>query len=87
MTEDEKNKVAGRIIAIRDTLFEVMELNNLDHTKRTKALETALADAVELAQEGWSYVSDYFREKWEYEKRLAELIVVLHPLDLGKFHE
>jgi len=32
--------------------------------QRVERLRVALADGVELAEEGWSYASDYFREKW-----------------------
>jgi len=34
--------------------------------ERADRLAEALDDAIELADEGWSYASDYFREKWNY---------------------
>lgn len=34
-------------------------------------LRAALADACELAEEGWSYAGDYFRDKWGYAERMA----------------
>jgi hypothetical protein len=36
-------------------------------------LETALEEALELAQEGWAYASPYFQEKWGFERRYAKL--------------
>ena len=47
-------------------------------------LRKAVEDAIEFAEEGWSYASDYFKEKWEYEKRLAELKQIAHPAQKGK---
>lgn len=41
--------------------------------RRVQELEAVLADAVALAEEGWSYASDYFKEKWNYEGELAEI--------------
>jgi hypothetical protein len=40
---------------------------------RVDELETKLADAVELAAEAVPCVSDYFREKYEMDERLAKL--------------
>ncbi len=43
----------------------------------TPTLRGALEEALDLAHEGWSYAGDYFREKWECEKREAELRATL----------
>jgi hypothetical protein len=40
---------------------------------KVKELEAKLADAIELAAEAIPYASDYFREKYEFESRLAKL--------------
>lgn len=40
-------------------------------------LEQALADAIELAQEGWEYASAYFCEKWDSQERIEKLQAVL----------
>jgi N6-adenosine-specific RNA methylase IME4 len=40
-------------------------------------LEQALADAIELAQEGWAYASPYFNEKWESQERIGRLQAAL----------
>jgi hypothetical protein len=45
----------------------------------TDALRTALGVAIDLAEEGWSYASNYFRQKWGLAERLAELRAVLEP--------
>lgn len=44
---------------------------------RVADLEVALQNALELADEGWGYVSAYFREKWAYRPRVEELQRVL----------
>lgn len=36
-----------------------------------------LEEALDLAEEGWDYASDYFRDKWECERQFKELRVVL----------
>jgi hypothetical protein len=36
-------------------------------------LRRGLTDAIELAEEGWSYVDDCFRTKWRYLERMAAL--------------
>lgn len=40
--------------------------------KRAEALAAALEECIDLAEEGWGYASDYFREKWECEKGIAK---------------
>jgi hypothetical protein len=37
------------------------------------ALAEALREAIDFASEGWGYASDYFRDKWMYEERIAAL--------------
>ena len=36
---------------------------------RIAALERAYREAVEDADEGWAYASDYFRDKWRWDER------------------
>jgi hypothetical protein len=36
-------------------------------------LQAVVENAIELAAEGWTYASPYFREKWEYERRIDEI--------------
>jgi len=40
-------------------------------------LKAALREAIMLAEEGWGYAGDYFREKWDYEEQLATLKAAL----------
>jgi hypothetical protein len=42
-------------------------------SRRLEEAEAALGDAIELADEGWTYASDYFRTKWRCDERLQEL--------------
>ena len=46
-------------------------------------LRAELANAIDLAEEGWDYVrSPYFLEKWTYDGRLAMLKAVLGKHDV-----
>ena len=40
-------------------------------------LRKALQEAIALAEEGWGYAGDYFREKWGYEQQMAALKTAL----------
>ena len=40
-------------------------------------LRKALQEAIALADEGWGYAGEYFREKWGYEQQLAALKAAL----------
>ena len=42
-------------------------------------LRRLVEDAVCHADEGWSYASDYFREKWQCEARSSELRALVQP--------
>lgn len=46
------------------------EAGNLLHRR-------AFEEAIELAEEGWGYASDYFRDKWECERQFKELRAIL----------
>ena len=34
--------------------------------------KAALAETISFAEEGWSYASDYFKDKWNFEERLEK---------------
>jgi hypothetical protein len=36
-------------------------------------LRSGLREAIQLADEGWAYAGEYFRDKWDCESRIAEL--------------
>lgn len=38
----------------------------------SEELAEALSECIDVAEEGWAYASDYFREKWECEKEIAK---------------
>jgi hypothetical protein len=44
-------------------------------------LKAALREAIGLAEEGWGYAGDYFREKWGYAGQLAALKAALEGSD------
>lgn len=46
-------------------------------SEEEEKLRAALASAIALAEEGWSYASDYFRKKWQCEERAQELRKIL----------
>jgi len=45
--------------------------------QRVERLRVALDDGIELAEEGWAYASDYFREKWGARVRIDTLCSAL----------
>lgn len=54
------------------------ELVEDSRDRRVTALEKALRDAIELAEEGWSYAdAGYFRKKYETDTALEKLRAVL----------
>jgi predicted nucleic acid-binding Zn-ribbon protein len=65
----------AKILAMQNTMPEVDRIaaKLSEAQARIAALKEALRDAIQFAVEGWSYAPDYFKEKWEYEKELAEL--------------
>lgn len=46
-------------------------------TDKRQELETALREAIQFADEGWAYATNYMREKWNYEGERARLLAVL----------
>ncbi len=50
-----------------------------DLKQRNAQLEEALREAIEFADEGWAYASDYFRWKWDYEGQRTRLLAQLDP--------
>lgn len=52
------------------------------HETENVKLRKALEEALDLAHEGWSYASPYFRDKWQCEKREAELRASLLPSEV-----
>lgn len=72
---------AEDLIALLDEL-QRMELcleTNGDAYEAWCAMGTAiglrelLGDAIYLAEEGWSYASEYFQDKWDYHARIEVL--------------
>jgi len=45
---------------------------------RIKELEGLVVDTMDFAIEGWSYASEYFKDKWDYEGELERLRGRLH---------
>jgi hypothetical protein len=58
--------------ALHDAVVEA-EMQSAALRSERDALAAALREAIELAAEGWGYASDYFRDKWGYEERIAAL--------------
>lgn len=60
------DRVRGRLVPATDTPGQAEDAED-DLT--AAALEVAIA----LAEEGWAYASEYFREKWGFAERVAKL--------------
>ena len=54
------------------TLLEQSVMRELALHELAK-LRKALDDAIDFAEEGWSYADKYFKDKWGFEEGLAEL--------------
>jgi hypothetical protein len=52
-------------------------LDQPESASLVEELVEALEEAIQFGDEGWAYASDYFREKWEYERERANLRAVL----------
>ena len=63
---------AGSVLA--NTAHERTPMLNVEAVvAERERLRATLEEAIELAAEGCSYTSDYFREKWEMDERLEGL--------------
>lgn len=51
--------------------------NPADAAQEILRLRKAVADAVELADEGWGYADPYFRVKWEFQSRRDAILASL----------
>jgi len=40
---------------------------------RVTALESALEDGIELADEGWAYADEYYKKKWSFAESIEKL--------------
>jgi len=49
-----------------------------------KALNRALDNALELANEGWTYVMDYYHDKWGFAQRYEAVADVLQASKLAQ---
>lgn len=50
--------------------YDTLEIGR--HRSKAELIDL-LNEAIELAEEGWSYAPEYFRTKWDSEGRLAGL--------------
>jgi hypothetical protein len=51
----------------------IMQQVELVPVDRKAAQAKAIEDVLWLAEEGWGYASDYFRDKWRFKERFEEL--------------
>lgn len=82
MTTEEKAEILRRcsddpqLLRAAEAHLGVIEFHQmvaLRAVANAKAARAALSDALDLAEEGWAYADEYYRKKWDYEERLAEL--------------
>jgi len=90
--EEFQESVEDKIVAIilkRFSSYYGCSHNNADHIgptgegvswadSRIKELEGLVVDTMDFAIEGWSYASEYFKDKWDYEGELERLRGRLH---------
>lgn len=82
MTPDEKANLLSRcsddpqLLRIVETELGVLELHEMKAKKAQAdlaAVRAALSDAIELAEEGWGYVDEYYYTKWKVYERMDAL--------------
>lgn len=64
-----------------EELWAVLETERVERAKlqamfdegKVRRLQTALEEAIALAEEGWGYASPYFRDKWSCEEKFQDL--------------
>ncbi len=54
-------------------LLAALSLEITAQSERVAELEGQLAEAIELADEGWAYADNYFRVKWNFVERIAAI--------------
>lgn len=69
----------SEISELRATVRELEDRHSQLVIERDR-LRKVLREAHELALEGWSYASDYFRQKWSADRRLDEVAAALSDL-------
>ncbi len=42
-------------------------------SRELEATRSKLSEALDFAEEGWAYVDEFYKTKWDYEGRLAKL--------------
>lgn len=57
-------------------MFRRERRGTAEAVSRIADLEVALAEAIDLAAEGWGYADDYFRTKWHAHPRQEALTAV-----------
>jgi hypothetical protein len=57
-----------------DGFTEERYASSAKHRDELASLKAALREACDLAEEGWEYASDYFRDKHDSAGRIAELL-------------
>ena len=80
----------GEGIPWKDVLLVAQRVGALTPDSRLQAIADVLPDLIELAQEGIGYTSDYFRDKWEMDTRMNEILadsVVMELLGLNALTE
>lgn len=82
----DRDDVSGVDEAVEEIKRRIKQADDFAHSahdcllaceEREMKLRDALARALDFAEEGWGYVSDYFRKKWNYDGEIAALRGVL----------
>ena len=53
--------------------LEIIERGISERDAEIRLLRQGLRDAIDLAEEGWSYASEYFQNKWGYKDNISEI--------------
>ena len=53
--------------------LEIIERGISERDAEIRLLRQGLRDAIDLAEEGWGYASEYFQNKWGYKDNISEI--------------
>lgn len=75
--DEDAESVRQHTAYYRDMLEKAFARLNGARAPAVARLQQALADAIELAEEGTGYTNQYYRDRWSMDERIAALKAVL----------
>ena len=70
------------IASLKAKVVELLEAQAVNDSKTISSLKAKVAELLDDAEEGWAYASPYFRDKWQWDDRVAEHLRYLKQFDI-----